>query len=86
TYVICGDGDLMEGVSSEAASYAGFQRLDKLVVLYDSNNICLDGSTADTFTEDVRARYNAYGWHTSLVEDGKDIDAINRAIEEAKAS
>ncbi|MDO4813621.1 MAG: transketolase [Gemella sp.] len=86
TYVICGDGDLMEGVASEAASYAGFQKLDKLVVLYDSNNICLDGETKDAFTEDVRARYNAYGWHTSLVEDGTDVEAISKAIEEAKAS
>lgn len=86
TYVICGDGDLMEGVSAEAASYAGLQKLDKLVVLYDSNNICLDGSTEDAFTEDVRARYDAYGWHTALVEDGTDVEAIRVAIETAKAS
>ncbi len=86
TYVICGDGDLMEGVSSEAASYAGLQKLDKLVVLYDSNNICLDGSTDDAFVENVRARYDAYGWHTALVEDGTDLEAINLAIEGAKAS
>ncbi|MFS1664396.1 transketolase [Streptococcus sp. zg-JUN1979] len=86
TYVICGDGDLMEGVSGEAASYAGLQQLDKLIVLYDSNNICLDGGTEDAFTEDVRARYEAYGWHTALVEDGTDVAAINAAIEEAKAS
>ena len=86
TYVICGDGDLMEGVSSEAASYAGLQKLDKLIVLYDSNDINLDGETKDSFTENVRARYNAYGWHTVLVEDGTDLEAIQAAIEEAKAS
>ena len=86
TYVICGDGDLMEGVSSEAASYAGLQKFDKLVVLYDSNDINLDGETKDSFTESVRDRYNAYGWHTALVEDGTDLEAIQAAIEEAKAS
>ncbi|MCS4487996.1 transketolase [Streptococcus sciuri] len=86
TYVICGDGDLMEGVSGEAASYAGLQKLDKLIVLYDSNNICLDGSTDDAFTENVRARYAAYGWHTDFVADGTDVEAINAAIEAAKAS
>ena len=86
TYVICGDGDLMEGVSSEAASYAGLQKLDKLIVLYDSNDINLDGETKDSFTENVRARYDAYGWHTVLVEDGTDLEAIQAAIEEAKAS
>ena len=86
TYVICGDGDLMEGVSAEAASYAGLQKLDKLVVLYDSNDINLDGETKDSFTENVRARYEAYGWHTALVEDGTDIAAIDAAINEAKAS
>lgn len=86
TYVICGDGDLMEGVSAEASSYAGLQKLDKLIVLYDSNDINLDGETKDSFTEDVRGRYNAYGWHTSLVEDGTDLVAIDRAIEAAKQS
>lgn len=86
TYVICGDGDLMEGVASEAASYAGLQKLDKLIVLYDSNDINLDGETKDAFTEDVRARYNAYGWHTDLVADGTDVDAIFAAIEKAKAA
>lgn len=86
TYVICGDGDLMEGVSSEAASYAGLQKLDKLVVLYDSNDINLDGETKDSFTESVRDRYNAYGWHTVLVENGTDLEAIHAAIETAKAS
>ena len=86
TYVICGDGDLMEGVSSEAASYAGLQKLGKLIVLYDSNDINLDGETKDSFTENVRARYDAYGWHTVLVEDGTDLEAIQAAIEEAKTS
>ena len=86
TYVICGDGDLMEGVSGEAASYAGLQKLDKLIVLYDSNNICLDGGTEDAFTENVRERYDAYGWHTALIEDGTDVDSINAAVEEAKKS
>ncbi|EUB24334.1 transketolase [Streptococcus sp. AS20] len=86
TYVICGDGDLMEGVSSEAASYAGLQKLDKLIVLYDSNDINLDGETKDSFTESVRARYDAYGWHTDLVKDGTDLEAINAAIEAAKVS
>ncbi|HFI0632336.1 TPA: transketolase [Streptococcus suis] len=86
TYVICGDGDLMEGVSGEAASYAGLQKLDKLIVLYDSNDINLDGETKDAFTENVRARYDAYGWHTDLVTDGTDVDAIFAAIEKAKAA
>ncbi|NQK48675.1 transketolase [Streptococcus suis] len=86
TYVICGDGDLMEGVSAEAASYAGLQKLEKLIVLYDSNDINLDGETKDSFTEDVRARYNAYGWHTDIVTDGTDVDAIFAAIEKAKAA
>ena len=86
TYVICGDGDLMEGASAEAASYAGLQKLDKLIVLYDSNDINLDGETKDSFTESVRDRYNAYGWHTALVKDGTDLEAINAAIEAAKVS
>ncbi|WEA93253.1 transketolase [Streptococcus anginosus] len=86
TYVICGDGNLMEGVSAEAASYAGLQKLDKLIVLYDSNDINLDGETKDSFTESVRDRYNAYGWHTALVKDGTDLEAIDTAIETAKVS
>lgn len=86
TYVICGDGDLMEGVSAEAASYAGLQKLDKLIVLYDSNDINLDGETKDSFTESVRDRYNAYGWHTALVKDGTDLEATDTAIETAKVS
>ena len=86
TYVICGDGDIMEGVASEAASFAAVQKLNKLVVLYDSNDICLDGETRDAFSENVRARYDAYGWNTILVEDGANVEAINAAIEEAKQS
>lgn len=86
TYVIAGDGCFMEGVSAEASSYAGLQKLDKLIVLYDSNDINLDGETKDSFTEDVRARYEAYGWNTEFVQDGTDIEAINAAIESAKSS
>lgn len=84
TYVLVGDGCLMEGVSAEASSYAGLQKLDKLIVLYDSNNICLDGSTDDALTEDVRARYESYGWYTDLVDDGTDLAAITEAIHCAK--
>ena len=86
TYVICGDGDIMEGVASEASSFAAVQKLNKLVVLYDSNDICLDGETKDAFSENVRARYEAYGWNTILVEDGSDVEAVNVAIEQAKKS
>ena len=86
TYVICGDGDIMEGVASEAASFAAVQKLNKLVVLYDSNDICLDGETKDAFSENVRARYDAYGWNTILVEDGANVEAVNVAIEKAKQS
>ena len=86
TYVICGDGDIMEGVASEAASFAAVQKLNKLVVLYDSNDICLDGETKDAFSENVRNRYEAYGWNTLLVEDGADVEAVNVAIEKAKQS
>ena len=86
TYVICGDGDIMEGVASEASSFAAVQKLNKLVVLYDSNDICLDGETKDAFSENVRARYEAYGWNTILVEDGSDVEAVNVEIEQAKKS
>ena len=86
TYVICGDGDIMEGVASEASSFAAVQKLNKLVVLYDSNDICLDGETKDAFSENVRARYEAYGWNTILVEDGSDVEAVDAAIEQAKRS
>ena len=86
TYVICGDGDIMEGVASEASSFAALQKLNKLVVLYDSNDICLDGETKDAFSENVRARYDAYGWNTILVEDGANVEAVSAAIEQAKKS
>ncbi|MEZ7741739.1 transketolase [Gemella sp. 20925_1_85] len=86
TYVICGDGDIMEGVASEASSFAAVQKLNKLVVLYDSNDICLDGETKDAFSENVRARYEAYGWNTILVEDGASVESVNAAIEQAKKS
>ncbi|MFP4599351.1 MAG: transketolase [Persicimonas sp.] len=84
TYVICSDGDLMEGVSHEAASLAGHLGLGKLVYIFDDNRITIDGGTDISFTEDVIERFEAYGWHTSKVEDGTDVDAIDAAIEEAK--
>ncbi|MEP7290477.1 MAG: transketolase [Chloroflexota bacterium] len=84
TYALVGDGDLMEGVSSEAASLAGHWGLGKLIFLYDSNSVTLDGAADMTFTEDVAARFRAYGWQTLEVEDGNDVDAIDAAITEAK--
>lgn len=80
TYTLAGDGDLMEGVSSEAASLAGHLKLGKLICLYDDNAISLDGPTSLAFTEDVQARFDAYGWHTITVTDGNDLDAIEQAI------
>lgn len=85
-YVLCGDGDLMEGVSYEAASLAGTLKLNNLIVLYDSNNMTLDGSTEGVFTEDVRERFDAMGWNTILVRDGNKISEIDRAINKAKKS
>ncbi|MEI7742178.1 MAG: transketolase [Chloroflexota bacterium] len=85
TFTICSDGDLQEGITAEAASLAGHLQLGKLVALYDSNGIQLDGPTAWTFTEDVLARFAAYGWHTQRVEDGNDVEAIDAAITAAKA-
>ncbi|WP_100373050.1 transketolase [Bacillus sp. FJAT-45037] len=85
TYSICGDGDLMEGVSHEAASLAGHLKLGRLIVLYDSNDISLDGELNRSFSESVEDRYKAYGWQVIRVEDGNNIDEINRAIESAKA-
>ncbi len=84
TYAIVGDGDLMEGVSSEAASIAGHLGLGKLILLYDDNKISIDGSTGLTFTEDVGSRFSAYGWHVQRVEDGNDVAAIDSAIKAAK--
>lgn len=86
TYVIAGDGCMMEGITSEASSLAGHLGLDKLIVLYDSNDITIDGNTSLAFTENVKARYDAYNWHTQLVEDGSDLDAVSAAIEAAKAN
>jgi len=84
TFVIASDGDMMEGIQSEAASLAGHLGLGRLVVLYDSNHISIDGSTALAFTEDVGRRYEAYGWHVVHV-DGMDADAVDRAIHESLA-
>jgi transketolase len=85
TYCLCGDGDLMEGVSQEAASIAGHLQLGKLIYLYDQNRISLAGSTDIDFTEDVAKRFEADGWHTRHVPDGNDTEDIARAIEEAQA-
>jgi transketolase len=84
TYVIASDGDLQEGIASEAASLAGHLRLRKLVVLYDDNHVQLDGPTSMAWSEDVPKRFEAYGWHASRVEDGNDLAAIEAAITEAR--
>jgi transketolase len=83
-YAIVTDGDLMEGVSSEAASLAGHLQLGRLIYLYDDNHISIDGSTDLAFTEDRAARFEAYGWHVQKIEDGNDVDAIDKAIGAAK--
>jgi transketolase len=85
TYALVSDGDLMEGVCAEAASLAGVWGLGKLIYLWDNNGITLDGAADMTFTEDVLARFRAYGWHTLEVEDGNDVEAILAAIDGAKA-
>ncbi|WP_260706359.1 transketolase [Edaphobacter flagellatus] len=85
TYVLCGDGDLMEGISHETASLAGTLGLGKLIVLYDDNLISLDGPTELSFTEDVTKRFQAYHWHVQMVDDGNDLVAIEAAIKAAKA-
>jgi transketolase len=84
TYAIVSDGDLMEGVASEAASLAGHLGLGKMIYLYDDNEISIDGSTELAFTEDVEKRFEAYGWHVQSVSDGNDLEAIHQAILEAK--
>ena len=84
-YAIVTDGDLMEGVSSEAASLAGHLQLGRLIYLYDDNHVSIDGSTNLAFTEDRAARFEAYGWHVQKVDDGNDVEAIDRAIQNAKA-
>ncbi len=85
TYALTGDGCLMEGVAYEALSLAGTLKLDKLIVLYDSNRITIEGDTDLAFTEDVAARFEAFGYQVQLVEDGNDLDALNAAIAKAKA-
>lgn len=84
TYAICGDGDLMEGVSSEASSLAGHLGLGKLIVLYDSNDISLDGDLDRSFSENVQKRYESYNWQVLRVENGNDVEAVNEAITQAK--
>jgi transketolase len=85
TYVLCGDGDLMEGISHEACSLAGTLGLGKLIVLYDDNLISLDGPTELSFTEDVTKRFEGYHWHVQMVHDGNDLKALEEAINNAKA-
>lgn len=85
TYALCGDGDLMEGISHEAASMAGTMGLGKLIVLYDDNLISLDGPTELSYTEDVLKRFDAYNWQVQIVEDGNNLEAIEAAINVAKA-
>jgi transketolase len=84
-YAIVTDGDLMEGITSEAASLAGHLKLGKLIFLYDDNNVSIDGSTNLAFTEDVGARFAAYGWHVQHVADGNDVEGVDAAIQAAKA-
>ncbi|MFV0440080.1 MAG: transketolase [Lachnospirales bacterium] len=85
-YALCGDGCMQEGISHESASLAGSLELGKLVVIYDSNNITIEGDTDVVFNEDVKARFDAYNWHTILVDDANDSEAFLKAIEEAKAN
>jgi len=84
TYAIVSDGDLMEGVSSEAASLAGTLKLGKLIYLYDDNDVTIEGNTTIAFTENVKERFDSYGWHTQFLPDGNDLDALEHAIENAK--
>ena len=84
TYVMAGDGDMMEGVTAEACALAGHLRLGKLIVLYDDNAVSLAGSTALSFTENMEMRFKSYGWHVQKVKDGNDVAAIDRAIKKGK--
>jgi len=84
-YAICSDGDLMEGVSAEAASMAGHMKLDNIIYLYDDNHISIEGDTSIAFTEDTAKRFEAYGWHVEVVKDGNDIGAIAEAIKKCQA-
>ena len=86
TYVLCSDGDLMEGISYEAASLAGTYKLNNLIVLYDSNKICLDGKTENIFTDNIPMRFQSMGWNVIIVENGDNYQSIDKAIEEAKNS
>jgi transketolase len=83
-YVICSDGDLMEGITAEAASLAGHLQLGNLIYLYDDNHITIEGNTDLTFDEDVAKRFEAYGWHVQVVADGNDINAISKALHNAQ--
>ncbi|MBP1993899.1 transketolase [Paenibacillus eucommiae] len=85
TFAVCGDGDMMEGISSEAVSLAGHLKLDKLIMLYDSNDISLDGELNMSFSEDVQKRFESYGWQVLRVEGQNDLEAIASALSEAKA-
>jgi transketolase len=84
TYALVSDGDLMEGIAAEAASFAGSQKLGKLIYLYDCNRISIEGSTDLTFTDDTAKRFEAYGWHTLTVEDGNDLAAVDKSLMAAK--
>ena len=86
TYVLCGDGDLMEGISYEAASLAGHLKLNKLIVLYDSNNVTLDGALSTSFNEDIKSRFESMNWNYLLVDNGEDTSKIDEAINTAKQS
>jgi transketolase len=83
-YVICSDGDIMEGITSEAASVAGNLQLGNLIYIYDDNHITIEGNTAITFNEDVAARFLSYGWHVQVLPDGNDLTAIEQALKKAK--
>ncbi len=84
TFALCGDGDLMEGISHEASSLAAHMKLGRLILLYDSNDISLDGDLDKSFSESVKERYEAYGWHYLRVDDANNLDAVDKAIKEAK--
>ena len=86
TYALCGDGDLMEGISYEAMSLAGHLNLSKLILLYDSNDVCLDGATSTSFSDDMKKRAEALNWNYLLVENGRDLEEIYKAIDSAKTN
>lgn len=86
TYVVCGDGDLMEGVALETASIAGRLGLNKLIVLYDSNDVCLDGDVLDSTSDDIKKKFESMNWEHIFVENGEDIESVGKAIEKAKKS